>query len=228
MTFKQWFSAEELKCQPGLPKTANSVSRRATKESWRKQQRKGIRGIAYEYHFSSLPLETQKELGFLNTSHLPFTSFSIQETPNEYKNSENLISIPEYSPDILLPNASLKRVIALPKYYLNAHDLLESQFAVTKMAGDSMHPSIRKNDAVIIKVLTKKDAIYNGTYLIKVSAGLIIKRLEYSISKEGYFIRNDNNLYNDDFIELETFEHKVEVVGQAVYILMYPLTLLES
>ncbi|EJU3030160.1 DNA-binding protein [Salmonella enterica] len=62
MMTKEWFTAKELQGLGGLPKAANSISRKATLEEWKKRQRKGVKGVAYEYHISSLPVEVQKTL----------------------------------------------------------------------------------------------------------------------------------------------------------------------
>ncbi len=60
---QEWFSAKELQGLAGLPSSASSISRKATNEGWKKRQIKGVKGIAYEYHISSLPNSTQAELG---------------------------------------------------------------------------------------------------------------------------------------------------------------------
>ncbi|HAX5101916.1 TPA: DNA-binding protein [Escherichia coli] len=60
---QEWFSAKELQGLAGLPSSASSISRKATNEGWKKRQIKGVKGIAYEYHISSLPDSTQAELG---------------------------------------------------------------------------------------------------------------------------------------------------------------------
>ncbi|HDR1291335.1 TPA: hypothetical protein QB359_000997 [Pasteurella multocida] len=61
---KEWFTAFELEGKGGLPTKATNITRKATKENWEKRQVKGKKGIAFEYHYSSLPEATQKELGF--------------------------------------------------------------------------------------------------------------------------------------------------------------------
>ncbi|WP_208950755.1 DNA-binding protein [Rahnella sp. ChDrAdgB13] len=60
---KKWYTANELAGLPGLPGDKSSVNRRANKEGWERRQKKGTRGIAFEFHISSLPPETQAALG---------------------------------------------------------------------------------------------------------------------------------------------------------------------
>lgn len=61
---KKWFTASELAGLPGLPSDKSSVNRKANKEGWERRQRAGVRGIAFEFHISSLPEITQKSLGY--------------------------------------------------------------------------------------------------------------------------------------------------------------------
>ncbi|AIK14233.1 DNA-binding protein [Pectobacterium atrosepticum] len=63
MALNEWFSASELAGLPGLPGDKSSVNRKANKEEWRKRQKKGVKGVAFEFHISSLPMETQEALG---------------------------------------------------------------------------------------------------------------------------------------------------------------------
>lgn len=60
---KEWFTAAELAGLPGLARDKSSVNRKANKEDWVRRQRKGIKGVAFEFHISSLPLETRTALG---------------------------------------------------------------------------------------------------------------------------------------------------------------------
>ncbi|HDL1213104.1 TPA: Mu transposase C-terminal domain-containing protein [Mannheimia haemolytica] len=59
---KEWFLAKEIAGLSGVPELPNSVSRLATKEGWQKRQIQGVRGVTYEYHLISLPIETQQQL----------------------------------------------------------------------------------------------------------------------------------------------------------------------
>ncbi|EEV7642072.1 hypothetical protein D1Z84_19040 [Escherichia coli] len=65
---KEWFTAQELASLglPGFPKDKSGINRRANKEGWLRRQKANVRGIAYEFHISALPMEAQQVLG--NTS----------------------------------------------------------------------------------------------------------------------------------------------------------------
>ena len=63
MASNEWFSASELAGLPGMPGDKSSVNRKANKEGWKKRQRAGVRGTAFEFHISSLPSETREAIG---------------------------------------------------------------------------------------------------------------------------------------------------------------------
>lgn len=60
---KEWYTASELKGLPGLAGDKSSINRKANREDWMRRQKKGTRGVAFEFHISSFPLETQQALG---------------------------------------------------------------------------------------------------------------------------------------------------------------------
>ena len=51
----------------GLPASDKGIVKKADRENWVKRQREGVKGKTFEYHYSSFPLEIQKELGFYPT-----------------------------------------------------------------------------------------------------------------------------------------------------------------
>lgn len=55
---KEWFTAAELAGLPGLPSTPQNVTLRAKRDSWKSRKRKAVGG-GREFHFNSLPVETQ-------------------------------------------------------------------------------------------------------------------------------------------------------------------------
>ncbi|KKZ56417.1 helix-turn-helix domain-containing protein [Haemophilus haemolyticus] len=62
---KEWFSANELKDLEGLPNSPQGINKRARTQNWIKREKDGVQGGAVEYHYSSLPKEVQKSLGFI-------------------------------------------------------------------------------------------------------------------------------------------------------------------
>ena len=48
----------------GLPASDKGIVKKADRENWVKRQREGVKGKTFEYHYSSFPIEIQKQLGF--------------------------------------------------------------------------------------------------------------------------------------------------------------------
>ncbi|EKN6162494.1 hypothetical protein DVQ60_03235 [Yersinia enterocolitica] len=120
MALNEWFSASELAGLPGLPGDKSSVNRKANKEDWKRRQKKGIKGVAFEFHISSLPTETQEALGIEVTS-----------VENNEIDTEALAKIIE-SVELLLasrakkmPPATKARVIALLYRAFKASNLID-------------------------------------------------------------------------------------------------------
>ena len=63
---KEWFSIKELMDENliGLPASDKGIVKKADRENWVKRQREGVKGKTFEYHYSSFPIEIQKQLGF--------------------------------------------------------------------------------------------------------------------------------------------------------------------
>ena len=73
-----WFSAQQLTDLETMPSSPQGINKKARVENWEKRQVQGIRGVGYEYAFSSLPQETQAEL-LLKQSAVEISDVS--ETP---------------------------------------------------------------------------------------------------------------------------------------------------
>jgi hypothetical protein len=60
---KEWFTSAELAGLKGMPAHPTNVTRKAKAKNWQCRQIKGLRGVNFEYHASSLPEETQVVIG---------------------------------------------------------------------------------------------------------------------------------------------------------------------
>lgn len=94
---KEWFTAFELEGIGNLPSKATNVTRKATKEHWEKRQIQGKRGVAFEYHYSSFPLEVQRALGFE-----PETKKEIKDSHNSNKPSISELKATIYKLETML------------------------------------------------------------------------------------------------------------------------------
>lgn len=89
---KKWFTASELVGLGGLPKQATNITRKAVKENWEKRQVKGVKGIAYEYHYLSLPSAVLQELRNNSAYCLPENKVNVKSKEKQYAgiNTETL------------------------------------------------------------------------------------------------------------------------------------------
>lgn len=77
-----WISAQQLAVLETMPSSPQGVNKKARAGNWEKRQVQGIRGVGYEYAFSSLPQATQAEL-LLKQSAVEIDNVS--ETPRARK-----------------------------------------------------------------------------------------------------------------------------------------------
>ncbi|QIW15824.1 transposase [Pasteurellaceae bacterium RH1A] len=57
-----WITTQDLLGLPAMPKTTQGINFRAKQENWQRRRKEGVKGNVYEYHLTSLPPETQKQL----------------------------------------------------------------------------------------------------------------------------------------------------------------------
>lgn len=62
---KEWYLPKDLAGIGGLSPFPSNVTRKARQEGWIKREAKGIKGGGFEFHYSSLPDNVQRALGFL-------------------------------------------------------------------------------------------------------------------------------------------------------------------
>ena len=79
---EMWISAQQLAVLETMPSSPQGVNKKARAGNWEKRQVQGIRGVGYEYAFSSLPQATQAEL-LLKQSAVEIDNVS--ETPRARK-----------------------------------------------------------------------------------------------------------------------------------------------
>ncbi|WP_257797645.1 DNA-binding protein [Aggregatibacter actinomycetemcomitans] len=61
---EELFSANQLVGIRGLPSSPQGINKKARTQGWIKRERSGVQGGAIEYHYSSLPPDVQRLLGF--------------------------------------------------------------------------------------------------------------------------------------------------------------------
>lgn len=65
-----WITSKDLLSLPCMPSAISSINRRAKKYGWTFRQKKGVRGVTYEYLIDSLPKDVQHAICELHISQL--------------------------------------------------------------------------------------------------------------------------------------------------------------
>ena len=213
---QEWFTAFELEGMGDLPNKATNITRRATKENWKKRQVQGKKGIAYEYHYSSFPLDVQRQLGFEQGQE-------VQKAPVSETLNENVLMIDSFSsinvsagfgsfnegvtkPDEQTPySAALLRKLGVnPKYA-----------AVFWADGISMRPTIDDGDQMLVD-LKRKEIKGDKIYLVQNGSSVWVKRVK--IRWDGVELISDNREEYPPIILSKDEAENLQVIGQLVHL----------
>ena len=213
---QEWFTAFELEGMGDLPNKATNITRRATKENWEKRQVQGKKGIAYEYHYSSFPLDVQRQLGFEQGQE-------VQKAPVSETLNENVLMIDSFSsinvsagfgsfnegvtkPDEQTPySAALLRKLGVnPKYA-----------AVFWADGISMRPTIDDGDQMLVD-LKRKEIKGDKIYLVQNGSSVGVKRVK--IRWDGVELISDNREEYPPIILSKDEAENLQVIGQLVHL----------
>lgn len=213
---QEWFTAFELEGMGDLPNKATNITRRATKENWEKRQVQGKKGIAYEYHYSSLPLDVQRQLGFEQGQE-------VQKAPVSKTLNENVLMIDSFSsinvsagfgsfnegvtkPDEQTPySAALLRKLGVNPRYA----------AVFWADGISMRPTIDDGDQMLVD-LKRKEIKGDKIYLVQNGASVWVKRVK--IRWDGVELISDNREEYPPIILSKDEAENLQVIGQLVHL----------
>ena len=218
---KEWFSAFELEGIGGLPAKATNITRRATKNNWIKSQIEGKKGLAYEYHYSSLPESVQLALGFepsMNSlkQSKPMPALAAAQSADSLERvpfynitaSAGFTAISEgtYAPD---------DYIGLSKRWLNLRGFYLNQLAFITASGDSMYPTISDGDMLLVN-LGAKQPKDGKIYVLRSGEQIWVKRVQGIIN--GIRLISDNKEIYDPVDVIFNDSLDFEVIGQVVYI----------
>ena len=213
---QEWFTAFELEGMGDLPNKATNITRRATKENWEKRQVQGKKGIAYEYHYSSLPLDVQRQLGFEQGQE-------VQKAPVSETLNENVLMIDSFSsinvsagfgsfnegvtkPDEQTPySAALLRKLGVNPRYA----------AVFWADGISMRPTIEDGDQMLVD-LKRKEIKGDKIYLVQNGSSVWVKRVK--IRWDGVELISDNREEYPPIILSKDEAENLQVIGQLVHL----------
>ncbi|UWZ92681.1 helix-turn-helix transcriptional regulator [[Pasteurella] aerogenes] len=219
---KEWFSASELTHYEGLPNSPQGINKKARTNNWLKRERDGVQGGAVEYHYSSLPVTVQKQLGFNITTPMPVNNEMKGITGFSNAMATTLEQVPFYNTfasagfgavntDVYKPDD----YIGLSTQWLNFKGLNKSSLAFILADGDSMYPTISNGDMLLLD--RSRNTLKDGKiYVVRSGDQLWVKRVQGIIG--GIRLISDNkeiyapvDVIFDDGLDFE-------VIGQVVFV----------
>lgn len=199
-----------------LPSSDKGIVKKAEREDWKKRQRDGVKGKTFEYHYSSFPLDVQRQLGFEQGQE-------VQKAPVSEILNENVLMIDSFSsinvsagfgsfnegvtkPDEQTPySAALLRKLGVnPKYA-----------AVFWADGISMRPTIEDGDQMLVD-LKRKEIKGDKIYLVQNGASVWVKRVK--IRWDGVELISDNREEYPPIILSKDEAENLQVIGQLVHL----------
>lgn len=231
---KEWFSIKELMDENlNLPSSDKGIVKKAEREGWKKRQRDGVKGKTFEYHYSSLPADVQRQLGFETTIErkgaLPtipvFSTASAFPSAKGYGavTDENVVMVDSYpsinvsagfgsfnegvtKPDEQTPySAALLRKLGVNPRYA----------AVFWADGISMRPTIEDGDQMLVD-LKRKEIKGDKIYLVQNGSSVWVKRVK--IRWDGVELISDNREEYPPILLSKDEAENLQVIGQLVHL----------
>lgn len=215
-SLKEWYQSSELAKLPGMPNDPSNVTRKAKNMDWRMQKVKGKKGVSFEYHISSFPMETKAALGYSEISE-----DKVSEVAATYIHIKNdIIKIPQYNVKasagggLVVTDENIIGQISVGKDWIYKQGLANLNLALIEVSGDSMEPTLSSGDLAMISLIKPSctDTV-EGIHIFSIDGEVRIKRLTRDLSKRGYHLRSDNQLYGNDYIE-ESELHRMNIIGK--------------
>lgn len=217
---KEWFSASELTHYEGLPNSPQGINKKARTNNWLKRERDGVQGGAVEYHYSSLPVTVQEQLGFdvaepvaknvkNTTAYSRVVAEPLEQVP--FYNTFASAGFGAVNTDVYKPDD----YIGLSTQWLNFKGLHKSSLAFILADGDSMYPTISNGDMLLLD--RSRNTLKDGKiYVVRSGDQLWVKRVQGIIG--GIRLISDNkeiyapvDVIFDDGLDFE-------VIGQVVFV----------
>ncbi|MDA3978803.1 helix-turn-helix domain-containing protein [Gallibacterium sp. AGMB14963] len=202
-SLKEWFTAKELEGLPGLPSLATNITRKAKQDGWLTRNASGIKGGGNEYHITSLPKEASDRLiqlsriNGIKESLIAKNNDTIEESidhDNEsFSNIVDLRSV-EVSAGFGRFNEEHQDVkyTLVEKAWLQKRGLKAKDCAMFKVVGDSMYPTIKDGDDILVD-RSKTKLTEGQIFVINHMGSMWVKKIQIGFT--GIELISDNTEY---------------------------------
>lgn len=104
--------------------------------------------------------------------------------------------------------------LAFRKDWVSRIGLSNHRLALIEVHGDSMEPTLKNSDLVLVDLRTPEDPV-DGIYVIQHRGNLFVKRLQYCINGD-VSIRSDNPAYMPEDLKSEDAE-RLTIIGRVAW-----------
>lgn len=140
-------------------------------------------------------------------------------TPSEVADV-SMLSLPRFDiqasagAGALVASESPNGWMAVDRDWLSRYVSRSANVGVIEAAGDSMAPTIRNRDLLLVEVrdgFTVQDLLRGGIYVLTLDGGLVVKRL--SIDKDVLVVTSDNPTHAEVRVSFAELEDRVKIHG---------------
>lgn len=137
--------------------------------------------------------------------------------------SENVVMVARYAVRASAGDGAVVLAEEVADWFRVGRDWLEryvprgARTGVIEARGDSMHPTIRDGDILLLNFdIDRQDVANGGVFVITIDGNLFVKRLQ--IMLDGSIqIMSDNELYDTELVDREYADEKMRVHAQVVW-----------
>ena len=99
--------------------------------------------------------------------------------------------------------------------WLRARGLRPDKVSVISVQGDSMEPSLRAGDDILVDHADAAEKLRDGVYVLRADDGLLVKRLAVISTRHQIIVRSDNPTYPD---WPECAPDAITIIGRVVWV----------
>ena len=135
----------------------------------------------------------------------------------------NVVSLPRYDIEASAGHGALAHDDAVVDYLTVSREWLSryvsgtAQVVVIEARGDSMEPTVRHGDLLLVEMAVDKDIVAaGGVFILSVAGMIMIKRLQIMLNSD-LRILSDNTAYEAETVPAEERDDKVIIHGRVVW-----------
>ena len=206
-------SVKDITQLPHMPSSGPGVHKKAKREGWESRQQEGVQGSGVEYWIESIDMDSEN-----NATYDEALKF------NEKPNSNKFIKAYQYDlkasagSGCLVVSENPVAKFEFSEDWISKQGLRGKSLAVIPVSGDSMEATLTDDDLMLVELINDPKCARDGICVIRIDDEILVKRLQYDYTRNGYHISSDNCAYKPFFIG-EEFNGRFAVLGKMIRVL---------